>query len=427
MNKKILITVFVLLILTFVIGGNITISKIYKEEKIRNEQQEKINYTLSKYEAFSNKEIINNDDAVSKFFNQIITEEEKQEKIDESKLLTNLDDTNNTLTLIEEEIINYDISYLNNINEESLNNIIPEDVDSKTVLEMYQSNELVKNINEEKSKREKYLEYLNELKNDVNYLVENKEYYYKDKETYICKKQDVYTNIDNIKRKYNLNINIKYENIAKEVPILCYHGVLDDAWGATTLFVKVAEFEKQMQYLKENGYTPIFISEIANAGAYEKPVVLTFDDGYKDVYTYAFPILQKYNFKSNFYIISDSIGGDVYVTSEMIKNMSNSGLVEIGSHTVSHPLLHTLSKEEIDYELKSSKERLENIIGKEVTSIAYPSGGYNEDVLDIAKKYYKYGISTDWGKEKSNKLNQYKLKRKYVYREYNLERFKGLL
>ena len=79
----------------------------------------------------------------------------------------------------------------------------------------------------------------------------------------------------------------------------------------------------------------------------------------------------------------------------MLKEMSNSGLIEIGSHTASHPKLNTLDKEGIEYEFKNSKEVLESIIKKDITTIAYPSGLYNQDVLDIAQKYYDYGVSTD--------------------------------
>ena len=202
---------------------------------------------------------------------------------------------------------------------------------------------------------------------------------------------------------------------------------MDNTWGAATLFVKPSEFAKQMAYLKDNNYTPIFVSEIEDAGLYEKPIIITFDDGYSDVYNYAYPILQKYNFKSTFFVVSGFICGDLYINQDMLKEMSNSGLIEIGSHTASHPKLNTLDKERIEYELKNSKEVLESIIKKNITTIAYPSGLYNQDVLDMAQKYYDYGVSTDWGKENLININKYSLKRLYVYREYDLEQFKYLL
>lgn len=216
------------------------------------------------------------------------------------------------------------------------------------------------------------------------------------------------------------------KNANVKVPILCYHGVLDKPWGIQELFVKVDEFEAQMKYLSEHGYTPIFVSEIANAGNYEKPIIITFDDGYLDVYTNAYPILKKYNIKANIYMISGWINGDVYMTTEMTKEMAKSPLIEVGSHTVNHKALATLSEAEIEYELSTSKKSLEEMIGKDVEVIAYPTGSYDSRVIKIAKKYYNYALSTVNGKEDPNKLNTYNLKRIYVYRKYNIDQFKKL-
>lgn len=198
---------------------------------------------------------------------------------------------------------------------------------------------------------------------------------------------------------------------------------MDVPWGQASLFVKVNEFEAQMKYLSENGYTTIFASDIKNANKYKKPIVITFDDGYKDVYTNAFPILKKYNLKANVYMISGWINGDVYMTEEMTKEMANSPLIEIGSHTVNHKALATLSDSEIETELKDSKSTLEKMVNKNIDVIAYPTGSYDSRVLNIAEKYYKYGLSTNRGKENPNNLNTYKLNRIYVYRSYNLNQF----
>lgn len=216
------------------------------------------------------------------------------------------------------------------------------------------------------------------------------------------------------------------KNTNVKVPILCYHGVLDKPWGIQELFVKVDEFEAQMKYLSEQGYTPIFVSEIANAGNYEKPIIITFDDGYLDVYTNAYPILKKYNIKANIYLISGWINGDVYMTTEMAKEMANSPLIEVGSHTVTHKALAKLSEADIEYELSTSKKSLEEMIGKDVEVVAYPTGSYDNRVIKIAKKYYDYALSTVNGKEDPNKLNTYSLKRIYVYRKYNIDQFKKL-
>ena len=130
------------------------------------------------------------------------------------------------------------------------------------------------------------------------YIISVKTLFYVDKNNVIAKNEEVLNKLQNLNTKYNLNLKVSLEQIKTttnnqvtkgNVVILCYHGVLDNPWGIESLFVKTAEFEAQMKYLKENGYTTLLASEISQADNYEKPVIITFDDGYKDVYTNAFP------------------------------------------------------------------------------------------------------------------------------------------
>ena len=79
--------------------------------------------------------------------------------------------------------------------------------------------------------------------------------------------------------------------IGRQVPVLMYHAVGDDCLGEEHLFVRPAELEQQLQYLSENGYETIFFEDLAHLERYEKPVILTFDDGYDDNYTLLLPLL----------------------------------------------------------------------------------------------------------------------------------------
>ena len=173
-----------------------------------------------------------------------------------------------------------------------------------------------------------------------------------------------------------------------------------------------------MKYLSENGFTTLFLSEIGFASNYEKPIILTFDDGYMDMYTIAYHIMKSYGIKSNMYIISGWLDGEVYMNSDMVKDLSNSGLVEIGSHTVSHVHLSTLSYEEQEKELFESKQDLENITGKKINTIAYPYGQRNYETLQIAKKYYDYAVTTDSG---ANYANTY-MSSSLILKRYNMQR-----
>ena len=88
------------------------------------------------------------------------------------------------------------------------------------------------------------------------------------------------------------------------VPIFMYHAVGNDCWGEESLFVKPEELEKQLQYLSENGYETIFFEDLAHIEQYEKPVMLTFDDGYDDNNTNLLPLLQKYGMKATIFLIA---------------------------------------------------------------------------------------------------------------------------
>jgi len=130
----------------------------------------------------------------------------------------------------------------------------------------------------------------------------------------------------------------------------------------------------------------------------KKAIILTFDDGYKSHYDNAFPILKKYNAKGVFFIISSKPDNDLnYASWDQLKEMADNGQ-EIASHTVSHPNLANLSKVEIRNELEISKNIIEEKIGKPVISFCYPSGKYDQRVIEIAKENYLFARTTKSGK-----------------------------
>lgn len=437
MKKKKIIVIFLVVILIigllsgFLIKKNLDQKKQLEIEK----HQELIANTKKEYEFYLKNEILKNcKNETQTQFNQVNIEQQKNQKINFAVFVTTLfKDPNvdiNTLNqAIENELKQYDSKVLTSLTKETISS--DEKLDQKTLLELYKNHTFIKNLEKETKKREEYVTQLNTLKQELEYFLDNDLYYIQNNE-YFCKNDEIWNRWNEFNQKYNLNLKISKEPIViqkkqVEVPILCYHGVLDNPWGIQSLFVKVNEFEAQMNYLKEAGYTPIFTSEIATASNYEKPVIITFDDGYKDVYTNAFPILKKYNLKANVYMISAWINGDVYMTTDMTKEMSSSPLIEIGSHTVSHKALATLSTENIEYELRESKRTLEEMLNKQMTVIAYPTGSFDDRVISIASKYYQYGLSTINGREDPNNLNTYTLRRIYVYRSYNLDQFKKIL
>lgn len=369
---------------------------------------------------------IDNDNLVKDFFNNVKVEEDKNRAINNWQInINNLEELKEKINI---EIDNYNIEYLNNFNATYIENLLINNKNKEKIINIFNNKQFIKNIDNETTKRKTYLNYLNDLLKDINYLLNNKKDYYFNDNYYICKDNTMLNYLNELKEKYNLNILTKLGNTNNQkIPVLLYHGVLDNTWGAATLFVKPSEFAKQMAYLKDNNYAPIFVSEIDYAYAFEKPIIITFDDAYVDVYTNAFPILQTYNFKANIFVITGSIGNNLYMNEEMIKDVDKSNLIEIGSHTISHYKLAEKDEQTIEKELKESKEALEKILNKEINTIAYPSGSFNSTVIKIAQKYYSYGLSTLIGKEQSNNINYFKIKRYYVYREYGLNDFIKLL
>lgn len=207
-----------------------------------------------------------------------------------------------------------------------------------------------------------------------------------------------------------------------QVPTLMYHAVSDDLWGISELFVSPSEMEKQLSYLKENGYETIFFSDLPNLADYEKPVLLTFDDGYGDNYTELLPLLEKYDAKATVFVITGSINTEHYLTTEQVKALSDSGRVDIQSHTVDHLELPVLSREDQEYQLTQSRLDLARITGKVPYVICYPTGERNDTTVELAQNCYDFGIDMNGGLW-TIQDNYYRVPRIYISREDTIDSF----
>ncbi len=211
-----------------------------------------------------------------------------------------------------------------------------------------------------------------------------------------------------------------------KVPSLMYHAVSDACWGIQSLFVSPARMEEQLRYLTENGYTPIWFEDLGRADQIEKPILLTFDDGYDDNYTELFPLLKKYNVKATVFVIVDLLGTEHYLTKEQVKELSDSGLVSIQSHTMTHPYLSDCTEEQLEQELYQSKLEIARLTGKEPFVLCYPSGRYSDASLAKTANYYEYGLLMS-GKIYETGDDPYQINRKYVARSTTLSDFKALI
>ena len=203
--------------------------------------------------------------------------------------------------------------------------------------------------------------------------------------------------------------SIEWTRVKKPVklPILMYHSVHNMAESEAAnanLIVDPETFESQLKALKKAGYytlTPgeayrILVKNEVPKG--KKFVWLTFDDGNEDFYTIAYPILKKYKAKATNNVITGFVkkGNAGNLTVKQMKEMMAHGM-SFQSHTVNHPDLSTTDKATQKVELTDSIDFLENKLNTKVNTIAYPSGRYNQTTLDLAKKTYKLGLTTNEG------------------------------
>ena len=217
-----------------------------------------------------------------------------------------------------------------------------------------------------------------------------------------------------------------------QIPVLMYH-YIRVADPADTLGVGLSvtptNFEKQMKWLSENNYKSMKLEDLADPEKIEigkilnskkKPVVITFDDGYEDSFTEAYPILKKYNFTGTIFIIRDFVGRSEYANQNQINEIASNGM-EIGSHTLGHKNLATSSLDIAKTQIFDSK------LGSNV--FCYPSGRYNEDVVSLVRDAgYDVAVTTNPGiaTEKSNILELPRVRIKNVDLETFSKKVQGL-
>ena len=210
------------------------------------------------------------------------------------------------------------------------------------------------------------------------------------------------------------------------MPIWMYHEVGDNLWGIESLFVSPSSMREQLQYLQDNGYDTIFFSDLTHLEDYDKPVILTFDDGYLGTYTELFPLLKEFGMKATVFVITASIGSEYDITAEQAKEMSDSGLVEIESHTVNHNELAQLGSEEQESELRQSQLDIARITGKIPYVLSYPNGSHNDTTIELAKKYYDFAIIANGGKWITDS-RYYTIPRLYAARSTTMDTFSSAM
>ena len=201
-------------------------------------------------------------------------------------------------------------------------------------------------------------------------------------------------------------INIDVPNlgvISTPIPILMFHYIrsvskADDPLGYD-LSIEPTLFAEYLDRLVEAGYKTITPAQFLTGKVPTNSIILSFDDGYLDFYQVAYPLLSQRKMTAVIFAISgflDDKDGR-YLTRTQVKTLSDAG-IEIGSHTVDHANLAEIDTKRIQDELLISRQVLEQITGKRVGAIAYPSGKYNDDTLRLADYVgYSFGVTTEPG------------------------------
>ena len=182
------------------------------------------------------------------------------------------------------------------------------------------------------------------------------------------------------------------------IPILLYHNIADyipgEAYDAS-LNTPAFTFERHMTSILNAGYTPItyemyYRYQTEGMPLPEKPIMITFDDGYLSNYLYAYPILKKLNIKATIFVITDrrgkALSANPHFSWNQAKEMVDSGIIDIQSHTHSHQVSTTLSDEELAYEMSVSKRLVELYTGRKCNVLAFPNGIAEERELEAAKR-----------------------------------------
>lgn len=253
-----------------------------------------------------------------------------------------------------------------------------------------------------------------------------------------------FNNITKITAKREIIIPLKSHNtigITQEgvqaIPILCYHRF---GKGHTKLAVSEEKFKQQMQYLKDNNFNVIPLRDLYaflenKSPLPKKTVIITIDDGYKSTYEIAFPILKAFNFPATLFLYTDFTGARDAVSWKQAKKMLASGLIDIQSHSKTHPNMslkkdnetNTMYKKRINTEIETPEKEIERRLKYKTSIFAYPYGDTNESIINILEKNnYTLGVTVQPGSNTAFSP-PYMLKRTMIFGDHDIKDFSNSL
>jgi peptidoglycan/xylan/chitin deacetylase (PgdA/CDA1 family) len=236
------------------------------------------------------------------------------------------------------------------------------------------------------------------------------------------------------------------EFLPGRIPILLYHRIIEndlyekEISGSEKIFtIPITRFEEQMKYLKREGYYFLHLEELLDIlsgkkDKPDKPMVITFDDGFKSVFDHAYPVLKKENIKATIFVTTDQAseffgkykGFDEPLSDEEMQILHENG-ISIQSHGHSHRPLVGLTEQQIFHEAKKSKEKIKKACGVDPRFIAIPGGFLNNKVQRALMNSDFDGICTSLTGTNSKKTHPHSLRRLIVEGTFTLNEFKKSL
>lgn len=218
-----------------------------------------------------------------------------------------------------------------------------------------------------------------------------------------------------------------WRRLVKGAPVLMYHKVGDPPPGSklAKLWISAKTFRRQMSYLSNEGYHPVIFKDLINQWDEKgtlpaKPVFITFDDGYLNNYSEAFPILRDFGFRATLFVVVQCVGWDNHwhdpasetrismISWAQLKELQRAGW-EIGSHTMNHHNLLKLEPRQVEMELQKSRQIIGEFLDETPQTFAYPYGAGADDpgIRKLVEKAgYRVALSVHAGKWSLEKMRQ---------------------
>ncbi|WP_181388385.1 polysaccharide deacetylase family protein [Vibrio albus] len=231
-----------------------------------------------------------------------------------------------------------------------------------------------------------------------------------------------------------LNPSGVYPDGYRTIPILCYHRFTSNTTSTDRLDLPAEQFRRQLQYLADNGYYVISLNELdqymlGNREIPEKSVVLTIDDGYKSVYTTAYPLFKAFNVPATLFVYTDFIGATLGLRWDELKEMQQSGFVDIQSHSKSHTSLAVPPEqdinfaEEIRHQIRYPRALINQKLHKDSVIFSYPYGDSSDHAIEeLVEQGIKMSVTVQQGGNPAF-ANPYLLKRTMIYADDTIDTF----